>query len=313
VGYVYALLSALLFGANGSISKVVMEAGVSPVELTLFRTLGSCLLAGGTLLVVDRAAFRVNGRQLAILAVLGVAGVAVLQAAYALAVQRLPVGIALLIEYLAVLFVAVIAFAFLKERVKARLWLAIACVLTGLAIVAEVWASSLDGFGVVMALLAACSLTLYFLVGERQVSTTSPLAVAFYTTGFAALFWSFFSGWWTIDPVVFARPVSLSGNLAAIEIPLWMPLLACVVGGSFLPFLLSFAALRHLSATVAGIVASAEVIIAFVVAWLWLGETLSSAQLIGAAVVLAGIVLAQTARDNRVIDADLALDVGGRS
>ena len=58
----------------------------------------------------------------------------------------------------------------------------------------------------------------------------------------------------------------------------------------------------------AGIVASSEVIFAFVVAWLWLGEKLDALQLVGAAVVLAGIILAQTARNNRVVDADLAIE-----
>ena len=51
-----------------------------------------------------------------------------------------------------------------------------------------------------------------------------------------------------------------------------MPLAATVVFGSFLPFVLSFTALKHLPATAAGIVASSEVIFAFLVAWLWLGE-----------------------------------------
>jgi len=86
------------------------------------------------------------------------------------------------------------------------------------------------------------------------------------------------------------------------------PLTVTVILGSFAPFLLSFYALKHLSATAAGIVASSEVLFAFVVAWLWLGEQLSVVQIVGAAVVLVGIVLAQTARSTKtVVDADLAL------
>jgi len=224
LGYLYALLAALLFGANGSVTKVVIEAGMSPTQLTQFRVLGTAVIAGAILLAIDRGAFRLTRRQLFVMAVLGVAGVAILQASYAFAIQLLPVGIALLIEYLAVLLVAVIAFFFLKEKVKPRLWIAIACVLVGLAVVAQIWASTLNGLGVVMALVAAASLTLYFIVGERQVGATSPLAVAFWTTGFASVFWAFFSGWWTIEPALLANTVSLSGNLAAVELPLWVPL-----------------------------------------------------------------------------------------
>ncbi|MFC0678418.1 DMT family transporter [Lysobacter korlensis] len=311
MGYVYALLAALLFGANGSVTKVVMEAGLSATQLTQFRVLGTAVISGLLLLVLDRSAFRLNRRQLIVMAILGVLGVALLQAAYAAAVQLLPVGIALLLEYLAVLMVAVIAFFFLKERVRSRLWVAIGCVLAGLALVAEVWASRLDPLGVILALTAAAALTIYFLVGERQVQATSPLAVAFWTMTAASVFWAFLSGWWTLQPSDFLTVSSLGGALADVSVPLWVPLAWNVVLGSFAPFFLSFLALRHLSATAAGVVAASEVIFAFLVAWLWLGEELGTVQLVGAAVVLAGIVLAQTARAGKVVDADLALDIPG--
>ena len=307
MGYLFALLAAVLFGVNGTVTKVTMAGGLEPAQLTQFRVLGTAILAGLALLIVDRSAFRVTRRQLVWLGLLGVFGVALLQASYAAALQLLPVGITLLLEYTAVLMVAVIAFFFFHERVKARLWVAIACVLIGLAVVAEVWANNLNGLGVGMALIAAATLTIYFLVGERQVAATSPLAVAFWTMSFATLFWAFLSGWWRIDPTLFTTPVSLGGNLAAVQVPLLVPLAWNVVLGSFAPFLLSFLALRHLSATAAGVVASSEVLFAFFFAWLWLGETLDAVQLVGAAVVLIGIVLAQTARQGKVVDADLAL------
>ena len=307
MGYVFGLLAALLFGANGSVTKVVLDSGLSPTQVTQFRTLGTFLIAGVVLLVVDRSAFRLPWKQVGVMAVLGVVGLALLQVTYAYAIQLLPVGIALLLEYLAVLIVALVAFVFFKERVKGRLWVSIGCVIVGLTIVAQIWASHLDPLGVVMALAAAATLAIYFLVGERQVTATSPLAVAFWTSGFAALFWAFFSGWWNVDPAIVAKPVSLTGNLAGVIVPLGVPLAWLIVMGSFLPFLLSFSALGRLKATAGGIVASSEVIFAFVVAWLWLGETLSALQLVGAAIVLAGIILAQTARPDKVVDADLAL------
>lgn len=306
MGYLFGFLAALLFGANGSVTKVVLDSGLTPTQLTQFRTLGTCVIAGAILLVIDRGAFRLSRRQVGVMAILGVVGVALMQASYSFAIKLLPVGIALLLEYLAVLLVALVAFFFLKEKVKPRIWVAIAFVLVGLAIVAQIWASSLNGLGVLMALIAAVTLATYFLVGERQVTATSPLAVAFWTSGFAALFWSFFSGWWDVDPAEFAQQVSLSGNLEQIEVPMWLALGWVLIMGSFLPFLLSFAALGRLKATAGGIVASSEVIFAFVVAWLWLGEELSALQLVGAAVVLVGIVLAQTSRVNKVVDADLA-------
>jgi drug/metabolite transporter (DMT)-like permease len=311
VGYLFALLAALLFGANGSLTKLVIEAGLTPMQLTQFRTLGTALLAGALLLTLDRAAFRLRPRQLLVMAALGVGGVALLQASYAAAIQLLPVGIALLLEYTAVLMVALFAFFVFRERVKARIWVAIAFVLAGLAVVAQIWSSRLDPLGVALALVAAVTLAFYFLVGEGQVGATSPLTVAFWTMVFATAFWAPFSGWWTLQPSTFSAHVEVGGMLGSLALPLWLPLTITVVVGSFAPFLLSFYALKHLTATAAGIVASSEVLFAFVVAWFWLGEQLDPLQIAGAAVVLAGIVLAQTARSGKtVVDADLALRTG---
>jgi drug/metabolite transporter (DMT)-like permease len=308
VGYVYALLAAVLFGANGSVTKVTMEAGLSPAQVTEFRLVGTAIIAGLVLLVVDRRAFRLPRSQWLIMIVLGVVGVALLQATYAAALQLLPVGIALLLEYTAVLMVALFAYFILKEQIKARLWVAIGFVLVGLAVVAQVWSSTLDALGVVLALAAAVCLAVYFLVGERQVARISPLAVSFWTMTIAAVFWSFVSGWWELSPGIFATPVDIGGAGAVVEVPMAVPLAWNVVMGSFAPFLLSLAALRHLPATAAGIVASSEVVFAFAVAWIWLGEVLDPIQIVGAAIVLAGIIIAQTSRAGKVIDADLAID-----
>lgn len=310
MGYLFALLGAVLFGLNGSTTKVLVEAGLSASQVTLGRVFGTAVISGIVLLFVNRRAFRVPLRLLPLLVVLGVAGVAMLQFTYAIAVSLLPVGIALLLEYMAVLLVALVAFFVFKERVKARLWVAIGCVLIGLAVVAQVWTAVLNPLGVAMALLAAVTLASYFLIGERMVGKMSPLAVVFWTMAISTLFWLAFGDWWKLDGGALGATVSLGGNLSAVVVPLWLPLLWNIVMGSFAPFLFSLLALRYLAATAVGIVASAEVIFAFLFAWLWLGEGLQPVQLIGAAAVLVGIVLAQTARAGKVVDADLALTEG---
>lgn len=318
MGYLYALLAALLWGANGVLTKLLVEGGLTASQLTLFRSIGTAVLSGLVLLVVDRRAFFLKPRQLLVMAILGIAGVALLQASYAAALGLLPVGITLLLEYLAVLLVALVALFVFRERVKPRLWIAIALVLLGLVGVAQPWAATLDPLGVAFALFAALTLALYFIVGERQVGRTSPLAVAFWTMVFAAGFWALFSGWWSLDPGVFALPLDVAGQWGSLVVPLGAALLVTMVFGSFLPFVLSFTALKHLSATAAGVIASSEVIFAFAAAWLWLGEALDPLAIVGAAIVLAGIVIAQTARVDKVVDADLALvpdpepHVGGR-
>ena len=311
MGYFYALLAAFLFGANGSVSKVIIEAGFSAIQLTQMRVLGAAVISGIVLLALDRRSLRLPPRQWPVIIVLGVVGVGLLQATYAFAIALLPVGIALLLEYLAVLMVAVVAFFFFKEKVHIRLWAAIALVIVGLIVVAEIWASTLNPVGVLWGLAAAVSLATYFLVGERQLKTISPLALSFWTMSVATLFWAPFSRWWTFTPETFTTVTSLGGSLQEISVPVWLLIVWNVTLGSFAPFLLSLSALKRLSATAAGIVATSEIIFAFITAWLWLQEALSTWQVIGASVVFGGIVIAQTARSSDVVvQADLALETG---
>jgi drug/metabolite transporter (DMT)-like permease len=311
VGYIYAFFAATLFGLNGVVTKVMMESGLDALQVTQFRVIGAALISGVVLLIISPQSFRLPKKQIVPISIMAVVGVALLQATYALALNLLPVGIALLLEYTAVPMVALVAFFFFKERVRKRLWVSIGFVMGGLAIVAQIWASTLNPLGVMWGLVAAVSLATYFLVGERQLQTISPLALLFWTMTIATVFWSFFSGWWNVPPGILSTSVSLQGSLEAVEAPLWVLLVWNVSMGSFLPFLLSLAALKRLSATAAGIAATSEVAFAFFFAWMWLVETITSLQSIGALLVLAGIVVAQTSRRNPVVvQADLALETG---
>jgi drug/metabolite transporter (DMT)-like permease len=110
----------------------------------------------------------------------------------------------------------------------------------------------------------------------------------------AALFWTVAAPWWEFDAAVLGELVPVS--VGALQVRAWVLVTWIVVLGAVVPFWLSIAALRHLSPTAAGLAATVEPVFASIVAWLWLEQVLSSWQVFGGAVVLTGIVLAQTAR-----------------
>lgn len=307
VGYLASSLGALLFGLNGVIIKILMDGtGLTGFQVTQFRVAGAALLMGATMLVVDRTALRLPRQRILPIVAMGVS-VASLQATYAIAVFILPVGIALLLEYTATLAVALIAYFFLKELVKTRIWVAIGLVLAGLVVVAEVWNTTLDPIGVVWALLASASLTAYFILGERQTGAMHPMAVGFWSMTVATVFWAFLSGWWEIDPAVLFANIPLTAEPEGATGPAWLLMALNIVVGTFFAFALSLFAISRLKATRSGIVATSEILFAFLFAFLLLGETLNPGQIVGAAVVLIGIIVAQTARDSHGVDADLAL------
>ena len=299
LGYAMVWTAALLFAVNGTVAKVVLEsAGLSTVELTQARSTGAFLGFALVLAVTRPRAFRVGRRELLWLAVFGVTGVAFVQWLYFVAIERLPIGIALLLQYLAPLLVALWARYVLREPVRRRIWAALALALAGLSLIVQAWTGglALDGLGVAAALGAAGAYALYVLMAERAVARRDPISVACYGFLFAAAFWFVVQPLWEFPLGRLGADASLLGNLAGSSLPAWLLLAFVVVGGTIASFGLIVTALQHVPATRVAIVAMLEPVAASAVAWAWLGEALGPEQLAGGTLVLAGIVLAQTSR-----------------
>jgi drug/metabolite transporter (DMT)-like permease len=295
-GYALTLAAAALFAVNGTVSTLALDAGIPARNLTALRCTGAaaCLLV--VLALVSPGRLRIHWRDVPFLAVFGVVGVALTQYLYYVGIHRMPVGIALVFEMTAPVFIALYVWLVRREKVRSRLWLALLLSLSGLLFVAEVWrdGGSLDPVGVGATLLAAICLATYYLMGERGTTTRDPVALTCWSFVAAAVFWAVAAPWWNFDAAVLAERVPVS--LGSVELPLWSLVVWIVLLGAVVPFWLSIAALRHLPPTAAGLVATVEPVFASIVAWVWLEQVLSGWQVLGGAVVLTGIVLAQTAR-----------------
>ena len=301
LGVFFALGAAILFGLNASTTKVIIQAGLSAETVVFVRALSAGLLALAWALVANRSQLKVPRRLLLPLLFMGIVGVGMLQWTYSVAVSLLPIGIALLIEYTAVLIVPIIALVFFKERVKPQIWLGAAMVLGGLAVVSQIWNGQLNPLGVMFAFAAALSLTTFFLMGERIQRYLPTNVVMVYGMTVAMLMFAPFAEFSELNPQALATPVSLQGNLADIELPMGVLLVWLGVFGAFIPMAFSYLALRHLAATVVGVIATSETVLAFLFALLWLGEVISTTQALGGIVVVIGILIAQTARQKSVV------------
>jgi len=294
LGYAMVAVAATLFAVNGTVSKVILGSGISSGQLTAVRCAGAFI--GLTLIAVamHSRSLRVRSGDLRLLIALGIA---VVQWSYFFAIHRLDIGIALLIQYVAPILVALWARFVFHEPVRRRIWAALALSLAGLTLIVEIWhGGRLSGPGVAAAVLAAISYATYVLTAERGVRRRDPVSLSAWGFLFATIFSSVLAPWWSFPGRRLDDHVSLLGNLGSTHVPLWVLMLWMVVLGGILPFGLIVSALRHISATRAGITAMLEPVVAIVVAWAWLGESLQPVQLSGAALTLLGIGLAQTAR-----------------
>jgi drug/metabolite transporter (DMT)-like permease len=292
-----AASAGALWAVNGTVAKVIREHGLSSLRLAEIRSAGAFVGLGLAVLAIRPGTLRFERRELAFLAAFGIAGLAWVQWAYFLAIKRLDIGVALLIQYTAPLLVALYAALVLHEHVRRRIWVALLLSLAGLSLVVDAWHGvSLDGIGVAASVAGALAYALYLVQADHALGRRDPLSLLCLGFGFATLFFSVVAPWWTFPWGLVSDTVSLLGNLASVHAPVWALLTWVIVLGTIVPFVLLVGALRHLPATRVAIIAMLELVLATLVAWAWLGESLTVAQLGGAAIVLTAIVLAQTAR-----------------
>jgi drug/metabolite transporter (DMT)-like permease len=297
-GYLLVTFGAVLFSVNAGVSRTIQSAGVASTTLTTVRCTGTAavlvaiVLARGERLTLPR-----TWREVLRVVGFGITGVALVQWFYFVAISRLPVGIALLLQFTAPVLVALCVRFVYREQVRRRIWLGIALSLGGLALVAQVWSGlALDGIGVLAGFAAAGSLATYFLLGERSVGADSPLHVITEAFIVASIFWNVVQPATHIFDTNLTRQRSLNGNLSELHAPVWLLLVIMVVLGTAVPFLAELSSLQYLTATEVGLIGMLEPVGATILGWTWFNQTLSLAQTTGVVAILAGIALAQTAR-----------------
>ena len=237
LGYAMVTGAVTLWAVNATVSKVILQSGMSAYRLSEVRAAGGAALFIAAAVLTNRGGLRVSRSELPWLAAFGVLGLALVQLFYFIGLERLDIGVSLVIEYITPVLVALWARFVVKEPVRRRLWYAIAVALAGLSLVVDLWGGlTLDSIGVGACLLAAIAYTAYILIAERSLArgrdVLSLLAWGFL---FATVFWSIVEPWSSFPLSFVYEEVSLLGRLEDVTTPVWPLLLFVLVFGTFVP------------------------------------------------------------------------------
>lgn len=296
-GELYLFLGALTFSVNGIFSTVVLEH-ISAFRLAQIRAISAFSLLFLFALIFRRELLRITRKEIPIAIAYGVIGFALVNVGYFLGIERgLPLGLVLVIEFTAPIWIALWIKYVRKGFVAKDMWLAIALSLAGLILVTKIW----DGFtfdllGLAGALGSAFALTGYFLIGERFGGNRHPMSSTIIGLAVAGTFWAIVLPIWNFPTEVFSMKMDIHGYLAGHFFPGWALLLWVVVMGTIIPYLFVISGLRILSASKSSVLGMLEPVLAGALAWIWLGQSWDGIQLIGAAIVLIGIYLADRSK-----------------
>jgi drug/metabolite transporter (DMT)-like permease len=290
-------LAAVMFASNGVASKLLLNGHISAWRLAQVRSLSTFVILAALIAWRAPKTMRITKREIPRLAALGAFGIAAVNGTYFLAISRMHVSIALLIEFTAPVWIVLYLRYVRKKHVPNEMWLALFLALLGLAFVAQVWDGlTLDGIGVIAALTSAFAVAFFFLAGEGFTNTRDNQSTTMWGFGFAALSWSLILPLWNFPFDVFTVSIPLEGALQGHNAPGWALILYVVFIGTVFPYLCVMNGLRNLSASTTSAFGMLEPIFAGIIAWFWFGESWTPIQLLGGVIVIAGIYMADRAR-----------------
>ena len=281
--------SAALFAAGGNAVKALFGLGFQPLALAQLRIAWAFAFLLISLSVAGRPLFRIRPAELPGLLIFGTLGVAGVQLAYYLAIARLNIAVALLVQYLGLVAITAWERYRRQQAVPVNVWSALALVLVGAFFTVGAYQPSLLRLnlpGIGFGLAAAVLLAFYMLRASALLARLNTWTILVYAFGAGTLMWTAY------DLVM--RPSLPS------QVWVWFAMALVGLFGTLVAHGLFVLALRTIRPSRAGIVATAEPVIAGLIAFLLFRDGLEPLQLLGAAVVVCGIVLVQMGGEGAV-------------
>jgi drug/metabolite transporter (DMT)-like permease len=282
-GYLLAAAAAALWGMSGVISKHLFNAQMRPIELISVRTLIAALILVTYLAVSRPHLLRIKRSDIGYFALLGFIGLAANQYAYYVALDLTSVAFALLLQYLSPLFLLGYGVIAKTETMTAgKLFAAFTAIAGCVLIVAGqsggIGRTSLPG--VLFAITSAACFAFYTRYGQIGLGRYDASTVLTYAFVFSALAWLIMRPVWTLP-------------LASYSGTTWLFVVYLASFATVLPFAFYLSSLKHLEASRTNITSMLEPVVAAFLAWIWLGERMTSWQVIGGVAVLGGVLMLQ--------------------
>ncbi|MBN6542931.1 EamA family transporter, partial [Actinacidiphila bryophytorum] len=269
-----ALLSAFAFGGSGVAARPLIDLGIDPLQVVWMRVAGAALI----LLPVALRSRALPRQRPGLVAGFGLLAITGCQALYFVAIARIPVGIAILVEFLGpALLLGWIRFVQRRPVTRAAAS-GVVLALAGMTCVVEVWSGlAFDALGLLYAFGAACCQVAYFVLADHGTDADDapePITVIAHGLAVGAVVLTAVAHPWTMDWSGLAHQAALGDrDVPAVLLIGWIVLVSTVVA-----YLTGVLAVRSLSPQVAGVVAGLEAVVATVLAWVLLAEHLGAAQ-----------------------------------
>ena len=283
-GYFLILVAVLFWGGSASLAKFLFTTRYDALIITQTRSSLSFVLMALYFALRDRSVFRISFPDLPKFALTGTIGIAVTNYAYYFTVQEATVATAILIQYTAPVVVMLYAVVVSRdEALNGAKIISLTLAMAGcwLAVSGGDWSTvRLQGWSIVSGIASSLCYAFMLLMNKHLLRKYSVWTMLTYAFGFATVFWLIVNNPWQI---------AAKGYTAEDWAVFWVFAVVSIL----IPHSMFSAGLKILEASTVGIVTTMEPVVAIATAFFALGEALTGIQWLGAAAVVAAVILLQ--------------------
>lgn len=277
-GYAFIITAASCWAFIGIFSSIAFAQGLEPMEVAFWRALLAWLCFGTQALI--RGETRLIRKDIPLFVFFGVFGIFIFYVAYQYAVKSGGAALAAVLLYTAPAWVVVCSFFIFRERLGLHKILAVVLVIIGVFMISrsgsEFRGDSISSFGIIAlasGLISGFCYSLYYTVGKYFSLYYSSANLFLYVlpVGFLCMF-----------PLVEFAPKNSTA---------WAALISVSIISTYLANYCYYRGVKYLEAGRASIAATLEPVVATAAAYVILGESLSVFGYLGAAVIIAAVLI----------------------
>lgn len=274
-GYIYSIVSAILFGSAGLIVKFAFIEGIDSVSLLTIQYLIAVSLMFLMILITNKKALKVSKELLFKLAILGIVGNTFMTVFYYLSFNYLPVPMVTILLYTYPIMIFLYSYIFNKEKVKKKQILSLTLAFVGCILALDLINGKVQYslLGIFFGFLSAVFYSFMNLYTEKHLEEVEPLTINAYSTLFSL-----------ISLLIYKFPLFLFKGQVSFNLIGYTTILAIFC--EIIPLTLLYAAIRHIGALKVSIIGNLEIPTAIILAYFLLKESMSLIQLIGSIIVI---------------------------
>ena len=285
--YVYIILASIFWGTSGIFVHFLAPLGFTSLQMSSMRGTVAVICFAIYILIKDRSLFSVSFKDLALIALSGIAMYGCGTCYYA-SMQMTSVSTAVMLMYTAPIFVMAFSVLFLDEKLTKLKTAALVSMITGCSLITGIIGGlRFNLAGIFAGLLSGISYSAYIIITRIEMQKK--------INAVSALFYCFL--FMTVTALIAAPPAPVIETALNEPLKAFPLMLGVGICTSVLPYLFYTLSLKAIPAGTAATLAVLEPMAATVFSVLLLGEKLTFSSVFGMILILGSVFLLSKAND----------------